>query len=390
MNDSATLKLQLDRIRTRALLVGVVALALSAVWAFKDQQQFFQSYLLGYMFWIGISLGSFAIVALHHLTTGGWGFAIQRLLEAASRTLPLMALLVLPFLFGMQELFLWARPEAVANDAVLQHKAPYLNATFFWVRIVVYFAIWSAFTYFLNKWSKLQDDTSEGGFINRIEKISGPALVFYVLTVSFAAFDFVMSLEPHWFSTIFGVMFVIGQVLLTMAFAIVVVAQLRHQQPLAEVMQTKHFHDLGNLMMAFILLWAYMSFSQFFIIWSGNLPEEIPWYLHRLDGGWQVVALLIVVFHFAVPFMVLLSRKSKRRAHILWRVALAMIFMRWVDLFWIIAPNFHEHGFAIHWLDVVLPVGIGGLWIAYFLWQLQGRPLLPVNDPRLREAFAHE
>lgn len=206
--------------------------------------------------------------------------------------------------------------------------------------------------------------------------------------MTFASIDWVMSLDPHWFSTIFGFMFVIGQALLTLAFAVIVIGQLSTVKPLADVLKKQHFHDLGNLMLAFVSLWAYMSLSQFLIIWSGNLPEEIPWYLHRLHGGWQWLALFVVIFHFALPFIVLLSRRTKRNITVLSRVAVAMVFMRLVDLFWIIAPSFHPDKFSFHWLDVAAPIGIGGLWVAAFVWQLKGRALLPVNDPRLEEAFA--
>ncbi len=246
------------------------------------------------------------------------------------------------------------------------------------------------FIAFLNKWSKDQDRTADASITSKLQKISGPAILLYVLTVTFSSIDWVMSLDPHWFSTIFGFVFVIGQALLTLAFAIVVVVMLSDYKPLSDVLARKHFHDLGNLMMAFVLLWAYISVSQFIIIWSGNLPEEIPWYLHRLHGGWQWLALAIVIFHFALPFILLLSRRTKQRKQLLFKVALAMIFMRLVDLFWIVAPNFHPEQISVHWMDVLAPIGIGGIWLAAFIWNLKDKPLLPLNDPRLKEAFQHD
>jgi hypothetical protein len=278
----------------------------------------------------------------------------------------------------------------MAADAILQHKAAYLNVNFFWIRTAVYFAIWIILIFFINKWSLDQDRAAKPSLVNRLQKISGPGILLYVLTLTFASIDWVMSLDPHWFSTIFGFVFVIGQAVLAMAFAIVVVGWLAPHQPLSEVLRTQHFHDLGNLLLAFVMLWAYISLSQFIIIWSGNLPEEITWYVHRLHGGWQWLALGIVMFHFAVPFVLLLSRQTKRRIEILSKVALAMIFMRLVDLFWIVAPNFHPEKLHIHWMDIFAPLGIGGLWVAAFVWQLKGRALLPVNDPRMHEAFRHE
>jgi len=388
MNQSEQLQTQLNRIQKFALIVGVAALALCGVGVALNKAQFFQSYLFGYLFWFGIAVGCFSVVALHHLVGGGWGFVIQRILEAGSRTLPLMLILFVPLFFGMRELYLWARPEAVAGDKILLQKAPYLNVPFFWIRAVLYFAVWGVSIYFLNKWSHEQDRTGYPLITQKIEKLAGPALAFYVLTMSFAAFDWVMSLEPHWFSTIFGAIFVVGQGLTTLAFAIIGVRLLEKREPIAGVIQTKHFHDLGNLMFAFVLLWAYVSFSQFFIIWSGNLPEEITWYMHRLHGGWGVMAMVIVIFHFFVPFVLLLLRKTKQRSKVLVKIAVAMFFMRFVDLFWTVAPNFNEGKFGIHWMDILAPIGIGGLWIAMLLSQLKSRALMPLHDPRLAEAFA--
>jgi hypothetical protein len=390
MSQTEQLQAQLHRIQQRALIIGIVALGLCAFGATLSKTQFFQSYLFGYLFWFGIAVGCSSVVALHHLVGGGWGFVIQRLLESGTRTLPLMALLFLPLFFGMQDLYLWARPEAVAADKILQHKSPYLNVPFFWIRALIYFSVWGLFAYLLNKWSHQQDHMADPAPTLKIQKFAGPGLVFYVLTMSFAAFDWVMSLEPHWFSTIFGVIFVVGQGLTTLAFAIIGLRLVADREPISGVVATKHFHDLGNLMFAFILLWAYVSFSQFFIIWSGNLPEEITWYVHRLHGGWGAIAMLLVLFHFFIPFVLLLLRKTKQKAPVLAKVAAAMIVMRLVDLFWIVAPNFHAEKFSIHWMDLLAPIGIGGVWIATFAWQLKSRALLPVNDPRLAAAFHHE
>ena len=390
MSDTDSLKPLLNRLQQGAFIVGVIALAFCAAGAYLSPKQFFQSYLFGYLFWLGIALGSLAIVALHHLVGGGWGFSIQRLLESGTRTLPLMALLLVPFFFGMKELYVWANSEAVAGDELLQHKELYLNSSFFWIRTAGYFFMWAILIFFLNRWSHEQDRTAEPSLTRRLQNLSGPALVIYVLTVTFASIDWVMSLDPHWFSTIFGIMFVVGQGLATLAFAVVVVGMLAPHKPLSEIVTSKQFHDLGNLLLAFVMFWAYISFSQFLIMWSGNLPEEIPWYVHRLHGGWQWIAMAILIFQFALPFVLLLSRQIKKRAEFLTKVALAIVFMRFVDLFWIVAPNFHPHGIFIHWMDVLAPIGIGGIWIAVFIWQLKGRPLLPLHDPRLQEAFHHK
>ncbi len=390
MTDFETLKPRLDRWQNAALIVGGLGLALCAFGYVNDQPQFFRSYLFGYLFWIGLAVGSLALVALHHLVGGGWGFVIQRLLESSTRTLPVLALLFLPFMLGMQHLYLWARPEAVAVDPLLQHKSRYLNVAFFWIRAAAYFGLWGLFMFFLTRWSRKQDETGEPSLTARIQKLSGPTILLYVLTITFASIDWVMSLEPHWYSTIFGFVFVIGQGVLTLAFAIFAVGFLARYQPLAEVIRKQHYHDLGNLMLAFVALWAYISLSQFLIIWAGNLPEEIPWYLHRMHGGWQWVGLFVVLFHFAVPFVLLLSRRTKRSIATLSKVAFLMILMRLVDLFWVVAPNFNPEHVSVHWLDLMTPVAIGGVWLAAFLHQLKGQPLLPLKDPRLQEAFGHE
>ncbi len=390
MELSETIKERIEGWQKRALTVGVIAAAVSVAGAFLSPAQFFQSYLVGYLFWIGIAAGSIVILSLHHLVAGGWGFTIQRILESSARTIPLMALLFIPVVLGMKDLFIWARPEVVADDLILQHKAPYLNQTFFVVRALFFFLVWSVLYFFLTKWSADQDKNGDAALSRKLQRFGGPGILLFMITMTFATIDWSMSLDPHWFSTIFGLMFIIGQGLLTLAFATIVVSGLTDDDNLAAFVKKKHFHDLGNLLLAFVSLWAYMSVSQFLIIWSGNLPEEIPWYLHRSHGGWDWLVLFVVIFHFAVPFALLLLRRNKRRANILVKIAFGIALMRLVDLFWVIAPNFHPHGISVHWLDLVAPAGIGGIWLAFFFYNLKGRALLPINDPRLSEAAAHE
>jgi hypothetical protein len=370
---------EFDRFQRRAGAAGILALAACAAGAAGSPDQFFRSYLFAYLFWIGIALGCFAIVMLHHLVGGGWGVVIRRLLESGAGTLPLMAVLVLPLVAGLPRLYVWARPEAVAGDELLRHKAPYLNVPFFVGRLVFYFAVWIVLAHLLNKWSEEQDRTLSPQVKTRLQLLSGPGLVLYGLTVTFASVDWVMSLEPHWFSTIYGILFMTGEALATLAFVILALLVLVRRKPMADVLKARHFHDLGNLMLAFVMLWAYVSFSQFLIIWSGNLPEEIPWYLRRLDGGWAWVAVVLVVFHFALPFVLLLSRQNKQRLPILAGIAGGVLVVRLVDLFWMVMPAFHPGGFRVHWMDLLMPVGIGGLWLAAFAWRLKRRPLLPAE-----------
>jgi hypothetical protein len=386
MSDFATVRPQLDRIQLRLLLGGLAVLAAGAVFALVDRQQVLRSYLLGYLFWLGIAVGSLAVLMLHHLAGGYWGFVIRRVLESATRTLPLMALLLVPLLFGISDLYIWARPDVVRADEALIHKSPYLNVPFFLIRAVVYFAIWYLLVTLLNRLSRNQDETGDDGVIRKFQLVSAPGLLLYGGTVTFAAVDWVMSLEPLWYSTIFGVLFMVGQGLSTLAFAIIVLRLLARYEPVSDIVKPTHFHDLGNLMFAFLMLWAYVSFSQFLIIWSGNLPEEITWYIRRMNGGWGVIAVMLVVLHFMLPFVLLLSRKVKRAAKTLGAVAIFVIVLRVVDLFWIVVPSFHNEGFHLNWLDIAMPIGIGGLWLAFFIRELKTVPPLPLRDARFTAA----
>jgi len=378
------------RFQQGALIVGLVASGLCTVGAFFSAAQFFRSYLLAYVFWLGIALGCLAIVMVYHLTGGAWGVVTRRFLESATRTLPLMILLFVPLIFGLPDLYVWARPDAAVRDELLQHKMAYLNVPFFLLRAALYFLAWCSIAYFLNKWSVEQDQrAADPQPTRRLQLLSGPGLVVYVLAVSFAAIDWLMSLEPHWYSTIFGATLMVGQGLNGFAFVIIAAALLADRHPLAEVLAPAHFQALGGLLLAFVMLWTYMAFSQWLLIWSGNLPEENFWYVHRLSGGWKWVGLLLIIFHFALPFLLLLSRDLKRSARALATLAAAIMIMRLLDLFWVIVPTFHPTGFSLHWMDVMAPIGLGGIWLAVFTWQLGERPLLPQHDPNLQEALAY-
>lgn len=391
----------LARLQQRALIVGLVGLAAGVIGAFMNADQFFRSWLIGFLFCLGLALGSLALLMVQHLSGGQWGLVSRRVFEAATRTLPLVALFFIPILFGLRPLFLWARPEAVQADHILQTKTAYLNVPFFIGRAVLYFALWLLCMFLLNKWSDAQD-RGEAAVTPpdtvRFRKVSAPGLVFLVLTVTFASIDWVMSLDPHWFSTIFGLLTVVGQGLSALAFTIAVLALIAPTGALAGRLTPRHFHDMGKLMLAFVMLWAYLSFSQFLIIWSGNLPEEIPWYVERIRGSWGVIAVLLVLGHFALPFLLLLSRDLKRHSGLLAKVAVFVILMRLVDLIWLVAPTFSHasaepgarFGLMLHWMDVVIPVGLAGLWVFLFARQLRSRSLLPTNDPYFKEIFAHE
>jgi hypothetical protein len=373
----------LHRIQGGALVVAGLGILGCVIGVFAARPQFFHAYLIAYLFFLGLALGSMAILMIQYITGGAWGAVIRRLLESATRTLPLMAVLFIPIALGLTDLYEWARPEHVAHDPILQHKSLYLNVPFFLGRAVFYFAAWITTAYFLNRWSREQDAAADPRLTRRLEMMSRGGLLLYALTMTFAAMDWGMSLEPHWFSTLYGVMFMGGQGLSTFAFMIPMAALLADRQPFARIISPAQFHDLGKLMLAFVMLWAYFALSQYLIIWSANLPEEIPWYLARTKNGWQWVALVLVIVHFALPFFVLLSRDVKRHARAVAVVALILIGARFVDLFWLLRPAVAPEGFAIHWLDPAAAAAVGGMWMWLFVSQLKTRPVLPLNDPAI-------
>jgi hypothetical protein len=378
-----------DGFRTRALTVGLAALVVCGAWGVVNPAQFFRSYLFAYVVWLGLPLGCLAILMLQHLVQGAWGFVIQRPLESGSRTFPLMALLFLPLLLGMRNLYAWAQPATVVADAVLQAKQPYLNATFFVLRAALYFAIWIACSHYLAKWSLDRDRTADPRLARRLKGISGPGLVLYGLTVTFAAIDWVMSLEPHWHSTIYGMMYMVGFALTGLCAMIVAAYLLSSRGPMSDILTPNQFHDLGNLLLAFVMLWTYLNFSQFLIVWAENLTDEIPWYLHRIAGGWTVLVVLLFAFMFVLPFLLLLARATKTHAAVLATVAGGILVMRTVDVFWLVVPAFSPTGFTLHGMDLLALVGLGGIWLWAFLSRLGKYPLLPLNDPRIARVGAH-
>ncbi len=378
----------LARVRPAALGVGAVALAISLAGALIDRQQFFQSYLFGFLFWFGIAIGSLALLMIYHVTGGAWGSVIRRSLESAVRTFPLLAVLFVPIVLGAHTLYEWADAAKVAHDPLLQHKSVYLNVPFFIGRAVLYFVVWTLLATFLWRWSDAQENGEERA-IGWLENLSRGGLVALGLTFTFAAVDWAMSLEPHWYSTLYGVLVMGGCLLSAMAFMIQIVALLATKGPLSGVVQPMQFHDLGKLMFAFVMLWAYFSLSQLLIMWSGNLPEEIPWYLKRMSGGWQYVGASLIVFHFALPFVILLSRDVKRNARLVAKVALFILCVRAIEVYWLLTPAFSPHHFRFHWLYVSTWLGVGGVWLWAFTGGLRNRPLIVWNDPSFPTAGGH-
>jgi hypothetical protein len=384
-------------------LVGIIIWIIGAVVSSNRIDTFFHSYLVAFVFWTSVALGCLGLLMVQYLGGGGWGLLIRRQLEAGSHTLWLMLILFLPIaILGLHSLYVWSHdPSTIQNAAeraLIDHKRPWLNERGFLIRGVIYFIVWIGLAAYLRRWSKQQDENRDMSALQRAQNLSGPGFVLYALAVTFAGVDWVMSLDAEWFSTIFGLLMLIGQGVLAMAFLITVGVYLSGREPMDRVYQPKHFHDLGKLLLAVVMVWAYFSFSQLLIIWSGNLPEEIPWYLERFRGQWRWLGVALILLNFALPFLLLLSRDLKHNRRRLMAVAWLLIAMRFVDLLWLIAPEFEggHAGEARHYgLSVAsyinyaaAVIGVGGFWLGWFFYQLRQRALVPHNDPQLREVLA--
>ncbi len=366
----------------------------------EQREQALRAWLLGFIFWGGIGIGGLGILILQHLTGGAWGIVIRRTAEACSRTLPIIAVLFVPLAIGVltHSIYEWTH---LADDKAVNWRAPYLTAHWFVIRAVIYFVLWGIMAYFLNQWSLKQDQTDDFETALKMaedsSKFSGPTMVFYVLVVSFAAIDWVMTLDPHWYSTIWGLLFATGWALSCFCFAVALLAVLANKAPMNRILGSKHFHDIGKLMLALVMVWAYFNFSQFLIIWSGNLPEETRWYLTRMEGAWGVIGILLIVFHFAFPFLVLLNRDVKRNAKWLAATAVFILVLRLVDMFYLIGPSPQigtdgksaDFVTSFSWMYLIAPLGVGGIWLWYFFGELMKRPLVPINDPYLESAINH-
>jgi hypothetical protein len=380
----------------RSLIIGLIFSVGAAIGAFVQPDVFIRGYLVSYMAWLGVTLGSMAILMLRHMTGGGWGMVIRRVMGAAMRCIWLMAILFLPIGFSMQRLYIWARPLDTVQDKHLREHLQDITQTYltvhgFWIRALIYFAIWGFLIFFLTKWSAEQNQPPVRDTSAKFKVLAGPGLILYGFTISFAAIDWVMSIDPSWISTIYGLLFLAGQILSAICFAVVIERILVRYKPMSELLRPDFVHDHGKLMLAFIMVWAYFAFSQWLIIWAGNLPDEITWYMKRLHGGWGYVGLFLAIFHFAVPFVFLLSRPFKRDVTRLVWLAVWLMLMRYVDLAWMVEPNFSAT-FTITWADIVVPIAMGGLWLALFFRNLNSMPLLPAYDLYAREVLepAHE
>ena len=389
MYDSSTHRLiGSGAIQIWALIIGIAALLLSAFGLFTNAEQFYFSYLTAFVYWFTIAIGGLFFTLLGHITGAVWSIVLRRIAEVLGMLLLPLAILFIPILFGMHELFHWSDAEAVAHDALLQKKAGYLNLPFFIIRAVFYFTLWFFLTRTLYKNSLQQDHATDGtALAEKLRRISAPGTILFALTLTFASFDWVMSIDAHWFSTMFGVYIFSGSYLTVIAFLIILLQYFRRQRILTDVVTGEQFHDLGRLLFTFVIFWAYIAGAQYFLIWYANIPEETVWYLHRWEGSWKSISLFIIAFHFVVPFFILLFRATKRNQLLLGIIAGLILVMHWFDLYWLIMPSLHPHQAHFSWMDVTTLVGIGGIFIGLLIRQLARQPLVPVGDPRLRDSI---
>jgi hypothetical protein len=367
-----------------ALAIGIVGLVASAGGYFVDSRQFFFSWLTAFVFWLTLGLGGLFFVMLHHLVDAKWSVVLRRIAENLMRATPIMVIFFVPLAFGLHELYHWTHADAVANDPLLQSKAPYLNTWFFGIRTVFYFAVWSYLCVTLYRRSITQDRKGhDQGMTARFRRISAPGMLLFAVTVTFASFDWLMSLDAHWYSTIFGAYVFSGLFLGSLAMITLIVMYLRRSGQLTDVITVEHYHDLGKLMFAFLIFWSYMAFSQYFLQWYANIPEETIWYRHRWEGGWKAISLVIVFGHFVIPFFLMLTRAAKRSPAVLTCLGLWLLAVHFIDIHWLVLPNLHQHSAHPSWMDLSTLAGIGGVFLWYLHRVFVSSKVIAVNDPGL-------
>ncbi|MCC6782489.1 MAG: hypothetical protein IT457_06575 [Planctomycetes bacterium] len=374
------------------LALGALALVATLAGMFlsegESKRHAFHAYLVAYMFTLSLGLGSLFFVMVQQITRAGWSVVVRRTTENFMAVLfPWMAILFVPIALGIHELYEWTHEDVVAKDELLTGKSGYLNPTFFFVRAVVYFVVWGGLATFFRRTSLKQDQTGDATLSLKMARVAAPGLLLFALTVTAAAIDWMMSLAPHWFSTMFGLIYFGGSVMTTMAMLIVVFSWLRTKGYLGQVITQEHYHDLGKLLFAFMVFWAYTSFSQYMLIWYANLPEETEWYQHRTHGGWQPIFVTLAIGHFLLPFGMLMSRNVKRHRLGLVVGAVLLIAMHWLDMQFQIMPGLHEHGMHVSWIDATALIGVLGLFLGLALKNVISAPLIPERDPRLAESL---
>lgn len=369
-----------------ALIAGGAGLAAAIAGWLTDSAQFYHSWLTAFVFWTSVGLGGLFFTMLHHLVGATWSVVLRRISETVMAILPLMIVFFFPVLIGLHTLYHWTHADVVAQDAILQKKAGYLNEPFFIIRTAVYFIIWTVFSALLYRMSVRQDNGDMT--VNRkMRSVSAPGMILFALTATYAAFDWLMSLDPHWYSTIFGAYYFSGSFLGAVSLFVILCFSLHRMNRLEGVVTEEHYHDLGKWMFGFTIFWAYMGFSQFFLIWYANIPEETAFYLHRWEGSWKTVSIILLFGQFAIPFFLLMFRAAKRNKIFLTTIAGFVLLMHWVDMYWLVMPNFHKSGFYLSWMDPACMAGIGGIFIWYFWFRLKRHPIVPVQDPLLEKSI---
>ncbi|MFQ5700438.1 MAG: quinol:cytochrome C oxidoreductase [Acidobacteriota bacterium] len=377
----------LSRPMGSALGVAAIGLGVSAIIGIGQPAQLWRAYLVAYLFLLSLALGGLFFVLLHFATSAGWSVVVRRIAEHVMGTLPVLALLFLPLIFGLRALYPWSNPDIVAGDALLQHKQLYLNTGFFYLRAAFYLVTWSVLAWWFRAWSLRQDDSGEEAITLKLQRASAPALVVFGLTVTFAAFDWIMSLDPHWSSTIFGVYFFAGCVVAGLALLLILILWLQGRGLLTDMITLEHHHDLGKLLFAFVCFWAYIGFSQFLLIWYANEPEETEWYARRLHGGWSNLTIALAIGHFVLPFLFLLPRTLKRKRPLLLAAPYWLLVMHYLDLYWLVVPSLTRTRPGLHPLDLTVLGGLGGLFVAVLSFLMRQPGLVPLRDPRLEESL---
>jgi hypothetical protein len=378
----------LQRLPLVAGVIGALGIAGLLALGSGQPQQMLAAWLVAFLFFLSLALGALYLVLILYSVQAGWGIVVRRLGEICASTIPLFALLFVPILLGLRSLYPWTVPGAADHDPLLRWKAPYLNPTFFLARAGLYFAIWSILALVWARASRRQDATGDLAISERLRRFSGPALLLLALSQTFASFDWIMSLTPDWYSTIFGVYFFAGAFVSASALLSVIVVLLRGAGLLQDVIGVGHLHDLGKMVFAFSCFWAYIAFSQFFLIWYGNIPEETVWYRARLEGSWQAASAILAVGHFIVPFFFFMGRTMKRRPFTLAIGASWVLLMHLLDIHWLVMPTVRK---GVAWpspLEIVAVLGVGGLFVAAVGWMMRRQPLVPVKDPRLPESLS--
>jgi len=377
----------IGRAQVPALIAGVLGVAGAAFGFFTNAPEFYRAWLPAFLFWFMIAAGSIAVMCLQYVTGGEWGVLIRRPLGAASRTIPLFILFAIPLVLGMPHVYVWANKAVVAHDQLLQQKQLYLNPTAWIIRALVYFAFWTLWVWRIRVLSLDFAKTRSPYTDLSRRRWSASGLLMIVLTLTLASVDWVMSLEPKWYSSMFGISFTVGAGLSAFAFVTFFLVLLAPTPAMRDILKPGHFRDLGNLMLAFTMLWAYTNFSQFLLIWYGNIKEETPYYLKRMHGVWGWIAAALILFHFFLPFFMLLMRAIKDHPKTIGVVTVIILLMRFVDIYWLVAPAYHQGIPPSFWMAVFAFIGIGGLWLAAFIWQLKGQTIIPIHETWVEEAI---